>query len=50
LSSITEEQFEEYMNIPSGHQSIDWFNKNHVDYRCLIERGLANDATGLNIY
>jgi hypothetical protein len=50
MSSITEEQFEEYMNIPSGHQSIDWFNKNHVDYRCLIERGLVNDATGLNIY
>ena len=34
MSSITEEQFEEYMSIPSGHPSIDWFNKNHVDYRC----------------
>lgn len=50
LSSITEEQFEEYMTIPSGHKSIDWFNKNHIDYRCLIERGLAIDATNLNIY
>ena len=30
--------------------SIDWLNKNHFDYRCLIERGLAVDATGLNIY
>ena len=50
LSSMTEKQFKEYMTIPSGHQSIDWFNKNHVDYRCLIERGLAIDATGLNIY
>jgi hypothetical protein len=29
---------------------IDWFNKNHFDYRRLIEKGLANDATGLNIY
>ena len=29
---------------------IDWFNKNHFDYRGLIERGLAIDATGLNIY
>ena len=29
---------------------IDWLNKNHFDYRGLIERGLANDATGLNIY
>lgn len=50
MSSITAEQFEEYMKIPSGHQSIDWFNKNHVDYRCLIERGLAIDATNKNIY
>ena len=50
LSSMTEEQFEEYMTIPSGHPSIDWFNKNYVDYRCLIERGLAEDATGKNIY
>ena len=29
---------------------FDWLNKNHFDYRCLIERGLAIDATGLNIY
>ena len=29
---------------------IDWLNKNHFDYRGLIEKGLANDATGLNIY
>ena len=29
---------------------IDWFNKNHFDYRDLIEKGLAIDATGLNIY
>ena len=29
---------------------IDWLNKNHFDYRGLIERGLAIDATGLNIY
>lgn len=29
---------------------IDWLNKNHFDYRCLIEKGLAIDATGLNIY
>ena len=50
LSSMTEEQFEEYMGIPSGHPSIDWFNKNHVDYRCLIEKGLAIDATNKDIY
>lgn len=29
---------------------IDWFCKNHFDYRGLIPMGLAIDATGLNIY
>ena len=29
---------------------IDWYNKNHIDYRGLISKGLAIDATGLNIY
>ena len=29
---------------------IDWINKNHFDYRGLIPKGLAIDATGLNIY
>lgn len=29
---------------------IDWFHKNHFDYRSLIEKGLAIDATGKNIY
>lgn len=29
---------------------VDWFNKNHFDYRGLIEKGLAIDATGLNVY
>ena len=28
----------------------DYLNKNHFDYRGLIEKGLAIDATGLNIY
>ena len=28
----------------------DYLNKNHFDYRGLIENGLAIDATGLNIY
>ena len=59
LSSITEEQKKEYqyiterwMNDPvySISDSIDWLNKNHFDYRGLIEKGLAIDATGLNIY
>jgi hypothetical protein len=29
---------------------IDWFNKNHLDYRGLIDMGLAVDATSLGIY
>ena len=34
-----------------GHyRHIDWLNKNHFDYRGLIEKGLAIDATGKNIY
>ena len=31
-------------------KAFDWLNKNHFDYRCLIEKGLAIDATGLGIY
>lgn len=29
---------------------VEWFNENHCDYRGLIEKGLAIDATNLNIY
>ena len=29
---------------------VDWFNKNHFDYRGLIEKSLALDATNLGIY
>ena len=29
---------------------IDFYHRNHFDYRGLIEKGLAIDATGLNIY
>ena len=29
---------------------IEWFNKNHFDYRGLIDMGLAIDATNSNIY
>ena len=29
---------------------ISWFNKNHFDYRGLIEKGLAIDATDKGIY
>lgn len=61
LSSMTDEQKKEYAHILVmssnlaysqliGETTQDWFNKNHFDYRGLIEKGLAIDATGLNIY
>ena len=31
-------------------RGYDWLNKNHFDYNGLIEKSLALDATGLNIY
>ena len=32
------------------YKVIEFFHKHHFDYRGLIPMGLANDATGLNIY
>lgn len=32
------------------NELINWLNAHHFDYRGLIEKGLAIDATGLNIY
>ena len=31
-------------------EQIEWFHKNHFDYRGLIPMGMAIDATGKNIY
>lgn len=39
-----------YIGLDYIYDTIDWYNKNHFDYRGLIEKGLAIDATGLNIY
>lgn len=57
LSSMTEEQKSQYnfylTRIVFAYDAsllIDWLNKNHFDYRGLIKKGLAIDATGLNIY
>ncbi len=57
ISSMTEEQYKEYWELEhSGNMehlsipALDWLNKNHIDYRGLIEKGLAIDATNLNIY
>ena len=39
-----------YIGLESIGRYIDWLNKNHFDYRGLIEKGLAIDCTNLNIY
>ena len=49
MSEMTEEQYKQYVKY-SAIESIDWLNKNHFDYRGLIKKGLAIDATNLNIY
>lgn len=38
------------IEIGDADELVDWFHKNHFDYRNLIPMGLSNDATGLNIY
>ena len=60
LSSMTEEQSKEYHELIGGMFGTsalinfeileDFFHKNHFDYRGLIKKGLAIDATNLNIY
>ena len=64
MSSMTEEQWEEYQKIRmidwvhgdingtfiNAGLIVDWLNTHHFDYRGLIEKGLAIDATNLNIY
>jgi hypothetical protein len=57
LSSMTEEQMNQFNetligteNLGWSNETFDWLNANHFDYRGLIPMGLAIDATGLNIY
>lgn len=55
LSSMPEKQQIELTkfvaNGISGENIIyDWYNKNHFDYRNLIDKNLAIDCTNLNIY
>lgn len=55
LSSMTEEQktshnFLKHSAYASPTKLIDFYNKNHIDYRGLIPMDLAIDATNLNIY
>ena len=53
LSSITKKRLEElseYIDIKNAYVALELLNSHHIDYRGLIERGLAIDATRLNIY
>lgn len=60
MSSMTKEQKEEHKDLLDNQYSFDangsiftlqdFYNKYHLDYRGLIPMGLANDATGKNIY
>ena len=62
LSSMTEEQDKEFalLQTSAGKEGflyawncanmMEWLIENHFDYNGLIEKGLAIDATGLNIY
>ena len=60
LSSMTEEQKEEHQSLIKGHYSFDangnvftlqdFYCKYHFDYRGLIDKELALDASYLNIY
>ena len=57
FSSMTEEEKLMYEGLMIGTDNIsyildviDWLNAHHFDYRGLINKSLALDATGLNIY
>lgn len=58
LSSMTPKQKIELVNLTCEISSIfktaaleiEFYIKNHIDYRGLIEKGLAIDATNLNVY
>ena len=51
LSKNLGENYRNKTNIPTPtYNYIDWLIENHFDYRGLIPKGLAIDATGKNIY
>lgn len=55
LSSLTEEQKTELDDIKAKgidafEELYEFYHKNHIDFRGLIELGIAFDATNLNIY
>ena len=50
LKTFRREKIAIVSTLSSYSRHIDWLNAHHFDYRGLIEKGLAIDATGLNIY
>ena len=48
-NGISEEIYT-YIDIESISGLMNFFNSHHIDYRGLTEKGLAIDATNLNIY
>ena len=63
MSSMTEEEQRTLDSMCNGVEMVsrlsglkmfdkafNWLNENHFDYRGLIEKGLAIDATGLDVY
>lgn len=57
MSSMTEEEKLMYEGLMIGTDNIsymldviDWLNAHYFDYRGLIEKSLAIDATNLNVY
>ena len=41
---------EYFVDLGDAVDFINWLNENHFDYRGLIPKDLAIDATGLNVY
>lgn len=48
-NGISEEIYT-YVDIENISFLIEFFHSHHIDYRGLIEKGLAINATGLNVY
>ena len=50
ISNKTLEMFDEWADSKTSRVIMEFYNSRHIDYSGLIEKGLAIDATGLNIY
>ena len=51
MSSMTKKEEEEFNNLPIYHSEylkVDFYNSHHLDYRGLIEKGLAIEVTKEN--